>query len=374
MTVAEQCQRFLLLLLMIATVLPAHGFELAAGEMVIRHGVIDDDLYVAGAQIELYATVSGDVVAAGGQLNLEGDTGGDVLAAGGTIALRGTVTDDARLAGGELRVLGQVGDDLLAAGGRIHVAPTATINGSALLTGGDIRIDGSIEQTLSASGGRVVIAGSVNGDVELWAEQVIIEKSAVITGNLHYKSPLEAEIANGVRIDGEVVYTAVDVDIKPVVAGAMLAGLMLLISAMLTAVVLYLLFPDFSLRVSQSLKNEPWLSLALGLAVFAGIPVLIAILFSTLIAAWLALILLAVYLVMLLAGYFIGAMFVATVGLDMLGKSSVSKAGYALSLAATLFVLAVVSLVPLLGSLVSWVVLLAGLGALSKQLYQAYRA
>jgi hypothetical protein len=38
-----------------------------------------------------------------------------------------------------------------------------------------------------------------------------------------------------------------------------------------------------------------------------------------------------------------------------------------------IFTLAVINLVPLLGSLVNWAVLLAGVGALSRQLYQAYR-
>jgi cytoskeletal protein CcmA (bactofilin family) len=294
-----------------------------------------------------------------------------VLAAGGTITLRSTVKDDARLAGGDLRVAGGVGGDLLAAGGRIHLGPAVAVTGSALLTGGDVRIDGTIEQGLYASGGRVVIAGTINGNVELWAEQIIIEKTAVITGGLHYKSPHEAQVESGVRIDGEVVYTPVDVDIKPVVASVLLAGLVLLSSIMLTAVVLYLLFPDFSIRASQSLKDGPWLSLGLGLAVFAGVPVLITILFSTVIGALLALILLVVYLVMLIAGYFIGALFVATLGLNLLGKSGVGKAGVALALAVAIVVLAIIGLVPLIGALVGWVVLLAGLGALSRQLYLA---
>jgi cytoskeletal protein CcmA (bactofilin family) len=373
MTIPELIQRLFVLLLLFSVTTQAQSLEHEAGEVVIRHGVIDEDLYLAGAQVELYAAVTGDAVVAGGQLNLEGDIGGDVLAAGGTIALRSSVNDDARLAGGELRVAGRVGGDLLAAGGRIHLGPVSAVTGSALLAGGDMRIDGTIEQGLNASGGRVVITGTINGNVELWAEQIIIEKTAVITGSLHYKSPREAQVESGVRIDGEVVYTPVDVDIKPVVASALLAGLVLLISIILSAVVLYLLFPDFSMHTSQSLKEAPWLSLGLGLAVFAGIPVLITILFSTMIGTLLALILLVVYLVLLLAGYFIGALFVANAGLNLLGKAGVSKSGVALALAVAILVLAIVGLLPVVGGLVSWVALLAGLGALSRQIYLAYR-
>jgi len=138
--------------------------------------------------------------------------------------------------------------------------------------------------------------------------------------------------------------------------------------------VLYLLFPEFSLRVSRSVGAEPWLSLATGLAVLAGVPVLIVILFSTGIGVLLALMLLAVYLVLLLAGYFVGAMFIGNTGLGMLGKADVGKALRASALSIALLALAVFNLIPLLGSLLNWAVLLAGTGALGRQLYLLHKA
>lgn len=365
--------RFILILILFITVLPAQSRAQLVGEVVIKRGTVDDDLYIAGAQVDLYATVNGDVVVAGGQLNLEGDIDADVMAAGGTLTLRGSVGDDARLAGGELRVASRIGDDLVAAGGRIHLGPAAKIGGRAWLSGGEVRIDGHVVEELRASGGRVVITGTVNGNVELWADEIVIEETAVINGSLHYQSAHEANIASGARIDGEVVHTPVEVDMKPVIASIIFAGLALLFSIIVTAILLYLLFPDFSLRVSQSLRNEPWLCLAIGLAVFAGIPVLIVILFSTAVGVWLALMLLAIYLVMLLAGYFIGAMSVGNAGLNVLRKTDVSKALRATALAIAIFALAVFNLVPLLGSLVNWAVLLAGMGAISRQVYLVYR-
>jgi cytoskeletal protein CcmA (bactofilin family) len=366
--------RFLLVLLYMLTVLPAISHAQNFGETVIRHGEVDDDLYLAGAQVDLYATVNGDVVVAGGQLNLEGDINADLTAAGGSVTVRSVVADDARLAGGDIRILGKIGDDLVAAGGRIYLSPTARVAGRAWLTGGEIRIDGHVVDELRASGGRMVISGKIDGNVELWAERVIIAETAVITGNLHYKSPHVADIASGVRIDGEVVHTPVDVDFKPVVAQAGVAFVVFLLSLLLTAVVLYLLFPDASLRLSQSLRDEPWQSLGVGLAVFAGLPVLMVILFSTLVGIWLALLLLAVYLVILFTGYLAGAMFVADTGLSRLGKTEVSKVLRAVSLAIALLVLIIVNLIPLVGSLINWAVLLAGIGALSRQLYSQYKA
>jgi len=365
--------RLFLILFFFITVFPFLTHAQLVGDVVIKRGTVDDDLYMAGGQVDLYATVNGDVVVAGGQLNLEGDISEDVMAAGGAITLRGSVGDDARLAGGEIRVAGRIGDDLVAAGGRIHISPVASIAGRAWLSGGELRIDGLVVEELRASGGRIVITGKVNGNVDLWADEIIIEDTAVISGNLHYKSSHQANIASGARIDGEVIHTPVEVDLKPVIASFIFAMVILLFSIIITAVVLYLLFPDFSLRVSQSLRDQLWLSLAIGLAVFAGAPVLIIILFSTAIGALLALMLLAIYLVMLLAGYFVGAMYVGNAGLKLLRKTEVSTALRAIALAIAIFALGVINLVPLLGSLVNWFILLVGIGALSRQLYLAYR-
>lgn len=374
MNTFERSFLIVLIPVLVSIFLPKLSHAQGAGQVVIKRGIVDDDLYLAGGQVDLYATVNGDAVVAGGQLHLEGDISADVIAAGGKIDLRGTVADDARLAGGDIRISSRVGDDLVAAGGRIHLSPITRIGGRAWLTGGEIRIDGEIVDELRASGGRVVITGTVDGNVELWADEIIIEPTAVITGNLNYRSAHEARIAGGARIDGEVVYTPVEVHLEPVIAGVIFAMLALLASLIITAVVLYLLFPDFSLRVSQRLGDEPWLSLGIGLAVLAGLPVLIVILFSTAVGVWLALMLLAIYLVMLLTGYLVGALFVGIAGLKMLGKNEAGRPLQATALAIAIVGLAVINLVPLLGTLVNWAVLLAGMGALSRQLYLLHRA
>jgi len=56
-----------------------------------------------------------------------------------------------------------------------------------------------------------------------------------------------------------------------------------------------------------------------GLAVFAGTPVVIILLFSLAVGALLALLLLATYLMMLLLGYFTGALFIGEAGLRLIG-------------------------------------------------------
>ena len=345
-----------------------------AGEHVRVTGEIDDDIYLAGGQVDLFATVEGDVVVAGGQLNLEGDVRADVTAAGGDIELRGIVADDARIAGGNIRVLANIGDDLVAAGGRIQTGATANIGGSVWISAGDVFIDGEIKQSLHANGGRVIITGRVDGDVELWAEHIEIGSTAVIAGNLHYRSPYPATIAPDARIDGKVSHTPVEVPVAPIMAGLLLAAILFLLTLMMTAVVLYLAFPGVAQRCSDSIQNQPWVSLGFGLAVLAGGPLVIILLFSTGIGTLLALLLLAAYLIMLLAGYIAGAYYVADAGLRKLNKGNAGRTGRITAIIVSLLMLSLVNIIPLIGSLLNWLVLLAGMGALKHEMVRAYQA
>ncbi len=358
-----------LIIVLPATILFAND----VGERVIKHGTFDDDLYLAGGEVELQATVNGDVSVAGGELDLDGEINGDLMAAGGKVIVRSSVSDDVRLAGGEVDVLASVGDDVLAAGGRVRLDRKAKVGGRVWISGGDIRVDSQITQELRVAGGRIVFAGQVQGDVYLQGRQMEIGPGAVIKGDLHTRGPHEASIAEGATIVGEIKHTEVKVPVAKIVGRLVGAALVLLIGLMLAAVVLYLMFPTFSQRASQSLRNKPWPCLGLGLAVFAGTPVVIIILFSIAVGVWLALLLLAAYLMMLLLGYFTGALFIGEAGLRLIGKTEPTKSLRAIGLCVALLVLVIVNVIPLIGSLIFWLVLLGGMGALKRQMYLAYK-
>lgn len=345
-----------------------------AGEHVSVSGQVEDDIYLAGGQVDVYATVDGDVVVAGGQLNLEGDVRQDVIAAGGDVELRGRVGDDARLAGGNVRVLAKTGDDLVAAGGRLHVAPNAEIGGSAWLSGGEVRMEGRVGEHLHAGGGRVAIAGTVAGNAEVWAEHVEIAGSTIINGHLQYRSPHPAVIAEGARIDGEITHIPVEAPAAPVAAALVFAGLMFLLSLVLTGAVLYLAFPGVAERCSEMIRSGPWAGFGYGLAVIAGAPVVMVLLFSTGLGAWLALLLLALYFLLLPTGYLVGAFLVADAGLRKMNRTPAGRKVRVLAVSVSIAGLFIVNLVPVLGSLLNWLVLLAGTGALVRVSAASYRA
>lgn len=362
------------LLLLSVACWPAAAQE--AGDNIVKRGRIAQDLYLAGGTVEVLANVDGDVVAAGGQVSIDNGVSGDVMAAGGTVAVRGRVADDVRLAGGNVTISGAVGDDAIAAGGNVLLARGATVGGRAWFGGNSVNVAGKVEEELKAGGNRVVIAGEIGGDVEVYAETLEIQPGAVIAGNVNYYSRDEARIANDARIAGTVTRHR----LRPgeemqegmrVIGGIARIGLYL--SLMLTAVVYYLLFPQASIAAARTLNGSPWKSLGLGLAILAATPLVVALLFASLVGVWLALIALTLYLLILLLGFLTAILAVGDWGLHLLGRSAAPSKGWrVLSIVATFVALWLVRWVPVLGGLVVFALLVFGLGALTLYLWRRY--
>ena len=358
-------------LLTCAPVVDAQTF----GESVTQRGHVQEDLYLAGSSVTVDAQAEGDVSVAGGRVTIENNINNDVMAVGGTVELRAKVKDDARLAGGEVTVAGDIGDELLAVGGTVVVTPEARIGGRAWLAGGTLEIDGRVAKSLKAAGNKIVIGGEIMGDADVVGEHIEIAPGAIIHGHLNYRSPNQAKIDPGARIVGAVIMTPLEA--PPAAArGAHVGGFVFkLLALFVTATVLVLLFPTFSTRAARGVRKAPWVALGLGLAVLASGPLVIVVLMLTLIGIWLALIVLALYLVLLLLGYLTAVLFLADAGLARLRRAEEPSPGWRLTaIAVTLLVLGLLRLIPLLGGLIGFLLLLFGLGALTRALWRHYRS
>jgi cytoskeletal protein CcmA (bactofilin family) len=343
------------------------------GESVTQRGPVLEDLYIAGSNVTVAAEAEGDVSAAGGHVTIENSVNNDVMAIGGTVTLRARVKDDARLAGGEVSVSGEVGDELLALGGTVNVAPEARIGGRAWLAGGTLEIAGRVAKGLKAAGGTIIIAGEILGDADVVGEHIEIRPGAIIHGHLHYRSPNDAKIAPEARVLGAVIKTPFEAR-EPGPRARHAGGFIFsLLGLFVTATVLLLLFPRFAPRAARGVHEAPWVALGLGLAVLAGGPLVVLLLLVSLIGIWLGLMVLVLYLILLLLGYLSGVLFLADTGVRRIRHEEQPGRGWTIAaIAATLVVLGLLRLIPVLGGLVSFAVLLFGLGALTRALWERY--
>jgi len=296
------------------------------GESVTQRGAVAEDLYLAGGRVSVSAKVAGDVAAAGARVTIEDTVDGDILIFGGSVDIRARVRDDARIGGGEITIRGNVGDDLLAAGGSVAIAPETVIGGRAWLAGGALEINGRIGKGLKAAGGEIIIAGEILGDADLIGETIELRPGAKIHGQLNYRSPNPLKIAPDAELLGSLTRQPFEMQHHEDRRGG--AHVFILLSLFTATVVLWLLFPRFAPATSQVVREAPWRSFGLGLAVLAGGPLLIVLLFASVVGLWLGLLTLIVYLALLLLGYLTGILFVANAGLRQLRRQKPPTRGW----------------------------------------------
>jgi cytoskeletal protein CcmA (bactofilin family) len=363
------------MLVCVLAALPLVAVAQHAGETVIKRGTIGDDVYAAGRVVDVDARVRGDVVAAGADVTLNGTVSQDALLAGGNLSLNGQVADDLRAAGGTLVIDLRVGDDLMAAGGDIRTSAATRVGGHAWLAGGTLDLSGDFANDLRAAGGDIRISGHVHGNAELAGENIRLLPGAVIDGNLVYRSEQAAVIEKGAIVRGTVTrkpYPSREHRAPSLGKGP---GLVFLASLFLSAVFLALVFPRFSAASAERLQARPWASLGLGFVVLVATPPA-AFLALVLVLTFLpGLVLMALYPVVLLAGFLIGVVWVGEVGARLIRRDAGASPGIrVLSLAVALVILGLLCLVPFLGGLVWFLLTLFGVGAGILQFSRQYSA
>ena len=339
-----------------------------AGETVVERGNIDDDYYAAGGVVDIDAVVAGDVIVAGGELYIGHLIEGDVIAAGGSLQIRGEIKDDIRVSGGDLNIDAAIGDDLVAAGGSITLSPGVTVGGDAWLAGGEVHIAGTILGSLKVTGGNIRLSGTVRGDVELEGGEVQILDSARIDGELNYKSPRQAKTGAEAVISGGITHQPVDWDYAD--SGY---GLFFSITLVVAAVLFYLFFPHYTQASVKRIGSDPWSSLGLGFIFVVATPLVAFMLMLIVLGLWVGLSMLALYCVALLSGLLIACFFVADRGARLIKQNISSRGRRLISVIVVIFILGLIQMIPLLGGLTLFLLLLLGLGAGLIQLRYVYR-
>ena len=211
---------------------------------------VEGDLYWAGQNLDLDdASIDRDIIAAGDSLSIRDCTvGGAVRLAARTIDIAKTTID------GSVTVAGQ------------HVVLNADSTASCFYAMGEtVALRGSVKSAALA-GDTVTIDGTVDGDVEVWADKLILGKNARISGTVNAHVSEDPERAAGAevgalkidRTEHEDTSTANDV-----IGGIVGAAL----STCFVALLLELVFPRATASAAGMLHQRPtplWVSGLLG--------------------------------------------------------------------------------------------------------------
>ena len=211
---------------------------------------VEGDLYWAGQNLNLNdASIDRDIIAAGDSLSIRDCTvGGAVRLAARTIDIAKTTVD------GSVTVAGQ------------HVVLNTDSTASCFYAAGEtVALRGSAKSAALA-GDTVTIDGTVDGDVEVWADKLILGKNARITGTVNAHVSEDPERASGAEVGALKIDHTENEDTSTVndVIGGIVAGAL---STCFVALLLELVFPRATASAAGMLHQRAtplWVSGLLG--------------------------------------------------------------------------------------------------------------
>lgn len=239
------------------TVLPTTSFagtdtagNVLATEVDSNPSGVESDLYWAGQSLNLDdASIGRDIIAAGESLSIRDCTvGGAIRLAARTIDISKTAIDGSVTVAGQHVVL-NTGS---AANCFYAVGETVALRGSA--------------KSAALAGDTVTIDGTVEGDVEVWADKLILGKNARITGTVNAHVSEDPERAAGAEVGALKIDRTENEDtstINDVIDGIVAAAL----STCFVALLLELVFPRATASAAGMLHQRPtplWVSGLLG--------------------------------------------------------------------------------------------------------------
>ena len=349
----------------------AFAVNFQAGEDVFSNiKVINDDFYVAGGLVQIESDVNGDLMVAGGKIFIDSTVSGDLTVTGGEIIIQGEVKDDARLAGGNVTISAPVKDDLIIGAGNITINSKASVGGDLIFGGGNVIINGPVSGNIVGGGGNVHINNTVKGNVNLYGvDKLTFGPSAVVTGNLVYKSPKVSKTVSKDVVKGTIEYKAIKKmiskkDAKNIGIG-IIAGLSIFQLLSLLFVGLFFIWGlrFYVQRSVETSSSQALKSFGIGLAVLVLTPIAALISAITGIGLLLSLILMLVWVVMMIAGKIMAAAIIGMKIVKVNDKSSFLRVYGAFALGALIYVL--LTLIPVIGWLAKCILVSIGIGAMA---------
>ncbi len=211
--------------------------------------------------------VEGDLYWAGQSLNLDdASIGRDIIAAGESLSIRDcTVGGAVRLAARTIDISKTAIDGSVTVAGQHVVLNTGSTANCFYAMGETVALRGSAKSAALA-GDTVTIDGTVDGDVEVWADKLVLGKNARITGTVNAHVSEDPERAAGAEVGALKIDRTENEDtstINDVIGGIVAAAL----SACFVALLLELAFPRATASAAGMLHQRPtplWVSGLLG--------------------------------------------------------------------------------------------------------------
>jgi len=352
-----------LIALVVVVPLVALGATFEKGEAYyLQPGeVINDNLYAVAGSVVITGTVNGDVLTAGGNITTSGSVSGDMAVAGGNLSIGSDVAGDVRAVGGNVNISKSIGGELVAAGGQINIMPGLTIG-----------------KDVSIAGGTVYIDGVINGNLKVAANQIKFGPNAVVNGKFDYYSESTATFNQGAVVKGETNFHKVTMPsregVVKVGVGFNIVGwvIKMLMTIVAVLVMIYFFRPQTAALLEAPIANF-WKEALRGFIVLVVVPIAIIISFITVVGVLVGLIALLFYILFIILASIFSALVFAKLCLKYLFKKENYQLNWWIAVASIL-VMGVITIIPFVGWIISFILFLSSLGSTSNFVYKKIRS
>jgi cytoskeletal protein CcmA (bactofilin family) len=260
---------------------------------IVRAGeTVAEDQYVTSTLAFVEGVIDGDLTIFSGSVTITGEVLGSVhVFTVGTV----TVADGAHIGGslrgtaGTLRVEGTVDGDVFVAAGSVNIDPSGRVGRDVMGFGGGLTVSGDVGRDVRGRTFRAEISGDVGGDVDIATQGLDITGTAVIDGDVLYRSPSDANIDEDAQISGSITRLPTRGNFIYDVILSM-ATVVSLLGFLVAGMVALWLFRSSSSQAVGSILRKPLRSFLVGFLTVIAFPAAVLFLAMTLVGLPLAIV------------------------------------------------------------------------------------
>ncbi len=361
-----------------APIVMAAKFQIAnkGGDVLVNEEA--KNLYTAGNIVSINADIKKSLHAAGNAITVNGNVEDNICIVGNTVVIKGDAGGSVHAGAGNVLIEGRIKDDLFLGSGTVTLAETSSVGGDLIVGAGIVEIRGPVDGDIRLAGDEVFINSKIGGNVNIKAgEELKLGKKAEITGDLKYSSVKEVEMDEGAKVLGETTFKQIrDKDDKGlfektgILMGILTLGFLIrLLTIIAAGLVLVYLLKAFTGRVVKESLGHFWANLGRGFGALILIPIVCIILAITVVGLWLAGLMGATYVLMILLSMVLASIVFGSWLIKILGKKSEYPVDWK-AIVVGAIVLNLVVLIPFIGWIVRLVFLLISLGAVSQLVHR----
>ncbi|MBN9316731.1 MAG: hypothetical protein J0I99_13400 [Devosia sp.] len=376
--------RSVLMLLVAALLVLSVEAQAQDGPPATNQMTFGGDHFIAGQSALVDTPVARDVFAAGYDVALRAPVSGDAHLAGFNVSQGADVVGDLYAAGYSVSVTGNVGGDVTAMGNSVSVTSAQPVGGNVRIAGQTVTLSSGIDGAALVTAQTLTLGGAVKGDLNFVGENLNFGPDARVDGTVTIHAPRQiavpASVASADRVKFEQLVTpdysaeagkTAEHVIRGVWPAVWATGIWWLL-LFVVGVVFIALLPRLTQALESAARAHPFRRLGLGFVTLAAVIGLVPVLVMTFVGIFLVpfavLFVVIVWALAYLAGaYLLGA------GIARGLVTLETNLRRIVVLALSIVVAGLLGMIPVIGWLLTLVILCFGFGVVASVILGRFR-